>query len=79
MNHRTELEYGKLLRLAVTGKAAQINQQRRRLATLDRNEELEASAWAKIDLLVKLRERDSNGVFKLFKHLSQWKDLHFRI
>ena len=25
MNHRTELEYGKLLRLAVTGKTAQIN------------------------------------------------------
>lgn len=78
MNHRTELEYGKLLRLAVTGKTAQINQQRRRLATLDRNEELEASAWSKIDLLVKLRERDSNGVFQIVQTLESMEGFTYQ-
>ena len=52
MNHRTELSMGSCW-LAVTGKTAQINQQR--VGNADRNEELEASAWSKIDLLVKLR------------------------
>ena len=39
MNHRIEMEYNKLLQMAASGRLQQVELQRKRLQTLDRNEE----------------------------------------
>ena len=64
MNHRIEMEYNKLLQMAASGSLQQVQLQRKRLQTLDRNEDLSRDHWFKIDLLLALRQRDSQKVMQ---------------
>ena len=77
MNHRIEMEYNKLLQMAASGRLQQVELQRKRLQTLDRNEELLRDHWSKIDLLVALRQRDSQKAMQILQQVDSSEEMTF--
>ena len=77
MNHRIEMEYSKLLQLSASGSIQQVQMQRNRLQTLDRNQEISADNWLKIDLVVCLRQRDSQKVRQILQQAESLDEMTF--
>ena len=77
MNHRIEMEYNKLLQMAASARLQQVELQRKRLQTLDRNEELLRDHWSKIDLLVALRQRDSQKAMQILQEVDSSEEMTF--
>lgn len=77
MNHRIEMEFNKLLQMAASGSLQQVQLQRKRLQTLDRSQELSQGHWSKIDLLIALRQRDSQRVMEILQQVDAPQELQF--